>query len=97
MGLVMQEPTLFNYSIKDNILYGKQNASNQEIFLACDVANARDFIEVAEKPVEKKEEKFDDSPEELIAALKKEEFKSKVIAQVGARKYDEFIKKLEEL
>lgn len=22
MGLVMQEPTLFNYSIKDNIMYG---------------------------------------------------------------------------
>ena len=23
MGLVMQEPTLFNYSIKENLLYGK--------------------------------------------------------------------------
>jgi len=33
----------------------------------------------------------------LIAALKKEEFKSKVITYVGASKYDEFIKKLEEL
>ena len=22
MGLVMQEPTLFNYSIKDNVMYG---------------------------------------------------------------------------
>lgn len=22
LGLVMQEPTLFNYSVKDNILYG---------------------------------------------------------------------------
>ena len=31
MGLVMQEPTLFNYSIRDNILYGKPQASNQEI------------------------------------------------------------------
>lgn len=28
MGLVMQEPTLFNYSIKENILYGKDKASN---------------------------------------------------------------------
>jgi len=26
MGLVMQEPTLFNYTIKENILYGKSNA-----------------------------------------------------------------------
>ena len=53
MGLVMQEPTLFNYSIKDNVLYGNQFASNQEIVSACNVANARDFIEVVEKPVEK--------------------------------------------
>jgi ABC-type multidrug transport system fused ATPase/permease subunit len=28
MGLVMQEPTLFNYSIMENVLYGDQNASN---------------------------------------------------------------------
>jgi ABC-type multidrug transport system fused ATPase/permease subunit len=28
MGLVMQEPTLFNYSVKENILYGKIKASN---------------------------------------------------------------------
>jgi len=31
MGLVMQEPTLFNYTIKENILYGKDNSSNSEI------------------------------------------------------------------
>jgi ABC-type multidrug transport system fused ATPase/permease subunit len=29
MGLVMQEPTLFNYSVKENILYGNMKASNQ--------------------------------------------------------------------
>lgn len=28
MGLVMQEPTLFNYSVKENILYGNSHASN---------------------------------------------------------------------
>jgi ABC-type multidrug transport system fused ATPase/permease subunit len=28
MGLVQQEPTLFNYSIAENILYGQQNAKN---------------------------------------------------------------------
>lgn len=28
MGLVMQEPTLFNYSILENILYGEANATN---------------------------------------------------------------------
>jgi ABC-type multidrug transport system fused ATPase/permease subunit len=31
MGLVMQEPTLFNYTIEENILYGKLNASNSDI------------------------------------------------------------------
>ena len=31
MGLVMQEPTLFNYSVKENILYGDLSASNAEI------------------------------------------------------------------
>lgn len=31
MGLVMQEPTLFNYSIQENLLYGNANASNEEI------------------------------------------------------------------
>ena len=28
MGLVMQEPTLFNYSVKENVLYGSQKKSN---------------------------------------------------------------------
>lgn len=28
MGLVMQEPTLFNYHLIDNVLYGNPTASN---------------------------------------------------------------------
>lgn len=28
MGLVMQEPTLFNYTIRENIIYGNGKASN---------------------------------------------------------------------
>jgi ABC-type multidrug transport system fused ATPase/permease subunit len=31
MGLVMQEPTLFNYTIEENILYGKLDAKNSEL------------------------------------------------------------------
>lgn len=45
MGLVMQEPVLFNYTIKENILYGKMDAMNSEIVEAADIANAREFIE----------------------------------------------------
>lgn len=45
MGLVMQEPTLFNYTIKENILYGKSYATDKEIRDAADIANALEFIE----------------------------------------------------
>jgi ABC-type multidrug transport system fused ATPase/permease subunit len=31
ISLVMQEPIIFNYTIKDNILYGNLNASNDDI------------------------------------------------------------------
>jgi ABC-type multidrug transport system fused ATPase/permease subunit len=45
MSLVMQEPTLFNYSIHENILYGDSNASNSEINEAAQIANALEFID----------------------------------------------------
>jgi ABC-type multidrug transport system fused ATPase/permease subunit len=45
MGLVMQEPTLFSYTVKENILYGNSIASNQAIIDACDIANSRVFVE----------------------------------------------------
>ena len=45
MGLVMQEPTLFNYPIKDNILYGCKEASNEMIVESARTANALEFIE----------------------------------------------------
>ncbi len=45
MGLVMQEPTLFNYTIRENILYGKSFASDAEIRDAAQIANALEFIE----------------------------------------------------
>lgn len=44
MGLVMQEPTLFNYSITENILYGKNDASNSDVKNAAEIANALEFI-----------------------------------------------------
>jgi len=45
MGLVMQEPTLFNYTIKENILYGKSQGKNSEVREAAATANALEFIE----------------------------------------------------
>lgn len=32
ISLVMQEPIIFNYSIIENILYGRRNATNSEIY-----------------------------------------------------------------
>lgn len=45
MGLVMQEPLLFNYTVSENILYGDSNAKNSQILEAAENANAREFIE----------------------------------------------------
>ncbi|CAK7348532.1 unnamed protein product [Dovyalis caffra] len=45
MGLVSQEPVLFNDTIRANIAYGKQgNATEMEIFAASELANAHTFI-----------------------------------------------------
>ncbi|XP_057807624.1 ABC transporter B family member 11-like isoform X2 [Salvia miltiorrhiza] len=45
IGLVSQEPVLFNASIKDNIAYGKDEATLGEIIAAAELANAKDFID----------------------------------------------------
>ncbi|KAI3884188.1 hypothetical protein MKW92_034498 [Papaver armeniacum] len=45
IGLVSQEPVLFTCSIKDNIAYGKENATLEEIRVATELANAAKFIE----------------------------------------------------
>ena len=45
MGLVQQEPILFNYTIKENILYGESNAKDSDIKEAAKIANALEFIE----------------------------------------------------
>jgi ABC-type multidrug transport system fused ATPase/permease subunit len=48
-GLVQQEPLLFNYSIRDNVAYGKISASPEDIQDAIETANASDFIDALEK------------------------------------------------
>lgn len=44
IGLVSQEPSLFATTIKENILYGKDGASMEEITAAAKAANAHTFI-----------------------------------------------------
>ncbi|KAM5561877.1 ABC transporter B family member 4 [Rosa sericea] len=45
IGLVSQEPVLFASSIRDNILYGKDGATSEEIRAALVLANAAKFID----------------------------------------------------
>jgi len=44
IALVIQEPLLFSASIKENIAYGKPDATEDEIVAAAKAANAHDFI-----------------------------------------------------
>ncbi|XP_050237901.1 ABC transporter B family member 21-like [Mercurialis annua] len=45
IGLVGQEPVLFTASIRDNIAYGKDGATTEEIRAAAELANAAIFID----------------------------------------------------
>ena len=44
IGLVLQEPILFSGTIRENIKYGKLEASDDEVVRAAQAANAHDFI-----------------------------------------------------
>jgi subfamily B ATP-binding cassette protein MsbA len=45
IGIVTQDPILFNDTIRNNIAYGNLNASESEIFAAAEAAYAYDFIQ----------------------------------------------------
>ncbi|EEF43201.1 multidrug resistance protein 1, 2, putative [Ricinus communis] len=45
IGLVSQEPALLTCSIKENIAYGKEGASTEEVRAAAELANAAKFID----------------------------------------------------
>ncbi|MDX8340532.1 ABC transporter ATP-binding protein [Draconibacterium sp. IB214405] len=49
IGNVNQEPILFNDSIRNNIAFGIENASEEAIIQAAKIANAHDFILATEK------------------------------------------------
>ena len=51
MGYVGQEPVLFNTTIRENMLYAKPDATDEEIIDALKAANAWQFI--TEKLTEK--------------------------------------------
>ncbi|XP_078154321.1 putative multidrug resistance protein isoform X1 [Carex rostrata] len=44
IGLVSQEPALFATTIKENILFGKEDATMEEVIVAAKASNAHNFI-----------------------------------------------------
>ncbi|CDW81030.1 abc transporter [Stylonychia lemnae] len=90
IGLVMQEPTLFNYTVLENILYGQDQASNSDIRAAAEVANALEFIETQEL-----NNALDDSAESLITKFK--ENQKIVVSVLGENEYNEALGLLEDL
>ena len=44
IGVVTQDSYLFNGSIRENLLYAKENATQEELDAACFIANLNDFI-----------------------------------------------------
>jgi ATP-binding cassette subfamily B (MDR/TAP) protein 1 len=44
IGLVSQEPCLFQTSIYNNIVYGCPDATQEQVYAAARAANAHDFI-----------------------------------------------------
>ena len=58
---------LFNYTLKENILYGRLNASNSDILDAAKQANALEFITAGAGEVDLSQS-FGDDPVELLEA-----------------------------
>ena len=55
MGIMTQDNFLFSGTIKDNIRYGKLDATDEEILQAAKSVNAHDFIMKLEKGYESEE------------------------------------------
>lgn len=51
IGLVSQEPILFATTIRENIVYGKKDATDEEIRIAVKLANAATFVDKLPKVV----------------------------------------------
>ncbi|MBV6396254.1 MAG: putative multidrug export ATP-binding/permease protein [Anaerolineales bacterium] len=49
MGMVLQDPFLFNGTVKENILFGRLNASDEDVIAAATAVGAHDFIAALKK------------------------------------------------
>jgi ABC-type multidrug transport system fused ATPase/permease subunit len=93
LGLVMQEPTLFNYTIAENILYGQPHAYNKEIQEASLAANALEFIEAPANSAGV----FEDSAESLLRELIAHSQEIKAALPNGEAGFNDMVAELEKL
>ena len=49
MGIVLQDPFLFNGTVKENILFGRLEATDEEVIAAAEAVGAHEFIIGAEE------------------------------------------------
>ncbi|MBO6061734.1 MAG: ABC transporter ATP-binding protein, partial [Clostridia bacterium] len=49
LGYVLQQPHLFSFSVKENIRYGRPEATDEEVIAAAKLVHAHEFIESLEK------------------------------------------------
>ncbi len=62
IGIVMQDPILFSGTIKDNLIFGNDSATQEEIEEAVEISDAKNFIS-------EKENKYDESVGERGSGL----------------------------
>ena len=49
IGFVPQKASLFEGSLRDNMKWGKEDATDEEIYQALDIAQAREFVDQKEQ------------------------------------------------
>ncbi len=49
IGVVPQKAVLFKGTLRENMLWGKENATDEEIYRALDIAQAREFVDAKEQ------------------------------------------------
>lgn len=74
---------MFNYSVKENILYGKPDATNDQIIHATEIANAREFVES-----DTMEQRITDEPSSLLMHMQSPEYAAALQQEMGKDAYD---------
>ena len=94
VSLVMQEPIIFNYTVTENMLYSKLDASNDDVYEAADIANCIDFLEhTKDREAATLLEK--ESPQKLKDLMNF--YKDIFIDQIGKDKFEEYLSILDKL